>query len=487
MKSGTSVKPGYAYRWNETATTESANTLAAANSASGSAEILERGDLLICTEVTGNVPKYSVVQNNIDISDIEDRLSGLNDAIGAVSGRVTTAEGNITTLQGEVTTAKSDISGLKTRMGTAETNITKHTTDISNLRDDVDGIDTTIAALGNKVNTIEETTIPAMQTSINTHTTKITSLEGKFDSAGSANSAVKLKTGRKIDGVNFTGEGDISHFATCSTGAGTAAKTAALTNFALVTGAHVVVKFTATNTAANPTLNVNNTGAKAIFYQGNAIAAGKLEANTLYDLMYDGTNYNVVGKLGEDTPTVFLTDYENGETYLSTERNGDVILDVLVPIVGDASNQTLQDVKSLNADLTAEISWSLGAAISTGGVKSYACSLSLNDHKRVMVASATTQVVVELAIHDNKHYGYLADGSDSNFNMSLLCFDGTNLRVLKLSGATDANMNDLTNTGSANHDMFKFLPVGTKFMSSDGLTEYTKKSDTEVHKEVFVL
>ncbi len=153
VKSGTSVKAGYAYRWNETATTEAANTLAAANSASGAAEILERGDLLICTEVAGNVPKYSVVQNNVDISDIEDRLSSLNDSIGSVSGRVGTAEGNISTLQGEMTTAKSDISGLKTRMGTAEGNITKNATDISNVSNSLSETQTQLTGL---VDTVED-------------------------------------------------------------------------------------------------------------------------------------------------------------------------------------------------------------------------------------------------------------------------------------------------------------------------------------------
>lgn len=60
-------------------------------------------------------------------------------------------------------------------------------------------------------------------------------------------------------------------YAVCSTAAATAAKVASLSNFKLTTGAQVSVRFTYSNTAANPTLNVNNTGAKAIYLNGSAL------------------------------------------------------------------------------------------------------------------------------------------------------------------------------------------------------------------------
>lgn len=53
-------------------------------------------------------------------------------------------------------------------------------------------------------------------------------------------------------------------YAVCETAAGTVAKTAALTNFTLAEGAQVKIRFKYANTAANPTLNVNSTGAKSI-------------------------------------------------------------------------------------------------------------------------------------------------------------------------------------------------------------------------------
>lgn len=116
-------------------------------------------------------------------------------------------------------------------------------------------------------------------------------------------SATKLATARTIDGMSFNGTANITHYATCSTAAATAAKTVSLTGFTLATGAKIAVKFTVTNTAANPTLNVNNTGAKSIYYRGAAISAGYLAANRTYEFIYNGTQYELVGDLDSNTDT----------------------------------------------------------------------------------------------------------------------------------------------------------------------------------------
>lgn len=121
--------------------------------------------------------------------------------------------------------------------------------------------------------------------------------------SGNAGTSTTLKTARAIDGVNFDGSAAITHYGTCSTTASTAAKTVALTNFTLVTGARIAVKFTVTNTAASPTLNVNSTGAKAIMYRGAAISKGYLEAKRVYEFVYDGTNWELIGDINTDTNT----------------------------------------------------------------------------------------------------------------------------------------------------------------------------------------
>lgn len=105
----------------------------------------------------------------------------------------------------------------------------------------------------------------------------------------------KLSTKRTIDGVQFDGEANIHHYGACSTAAGTAAKTVTLSGFVLATGAEITVKFSATNTAANPTLNVNSTGAKGIRYKNAAVPSGYIVANKTYRFVYDGTYWQIVG------------------------------------------------------------------------------------------------------------------------------------------------------------------------------------------------
>lgn len=107
-------------------------------------------------------------------------------------------------------------------------------------------------------------------------------------------SATRLRTARTIDGVDFDGTAAINHFNTCATADGTAAKVVACQGFKLVTGARVIVKFSATDTAGNCTLNVNNTGARNIQIGGVNIKPRQLEANCLYEFIYTGSVYEMV-------------------------------------------------------------------------------------------------------------------------------------------------------------------------------------------------
>ena len=127
--------------------------------------------------------------------------------------------------------------------------------------------------------------------------------------------AVALATARTIDGISFDGSANRIRYGSCSTAAATVEKIVSLTGFTLATGAEVTVRFTVTNTAASPTLNVNNTGAKPIVYRNAAISAGYLAANRIYKFVYDGSQYELIGDINTDTNnkvtmTVTTTDTE---------------------------------------------------------------------------------------------------------------------------------------------------------------------------------
>ena len=129
---------------------------------------------------------------------------------------------------------------------------------------------------------------------------------------GNATTANTWATARIINGLSVKGDANRVNYGSCSTAAATAAKAVACTGFVLITGSEITVKFTVTNTAANPTLNVNNTGAKAIYYRGAAITAGYLAANRTYTFRYNGTQYDLVGDVDTNTTYTLSTQTANG-------------------------------------------------------------------------------------------------------------------------------------------------------------------------------
>lgn len=93
-------------------------------------------------------------------------------------------------------------------------------------------------------------------------------------------------------------DGSVVDYATCSTSAATAAKQVTIINkdnYELKSGNIVAVKFSETNSANNPTLNVNNTGAKNVWYNKSLITTSTVSnlgtADRVTFFMYDGTNW----------------------------------------------------------------------------------------------------------------------------------------------------------------------------------------------------
>lgn len=95
--------------------------------------------------------------------------------------------------------------------------------------------------------------------------------------------------------------GDNGYFTgTCTTGAATAAKLVTVSDpIALRAGVAIMVKFSYTNTAASPTLNVGSTGAKSIYYEDSAVTTEDLwtagEADVYEVYVYDGTYWVWLG------------------------------------------------------------------------------------------------------------------------------------------------------------------------------------------------
>lgn len=86
----------------------------------------------------------------------------------------------------------------------------------------------------------------------------------------------------------------------CTTTASTVAKTVTVSDFQLLKNAIVSVLFTNSITVADATLNVNSTGAKAIYIQGSALQPGVIKAGMSVIFQYDGSHWNVIALLGQE-------------------------------------------------------------------------------------------------------------------------------------------------------------------------------------------
>lgn len=120
---------------------------------------------------------------------------------------------------------------------------------------------------------------------------KVDKVSGKGLSTNDFTAAYKTK----LDVTNIA-------YGTCSTAAATAAKVITIsgnTNWKLAAGSFITVLFSATNTAASPTFNVNGTGAKNVFYENTQITSSNKNyagyANRPMNFMYDGTQYRFIG------------------------------------------------------------------------------------------------------------------------------------------------------------------------------------------------
>lgn len=87
-------------------------------------------------------------------------------------------------------------------------------------------------------------------------------------------------------------------YGTCGTEAATAAKVVTCSGFVRTTGSRVAVKFTYSNTAATPTLNVNSTGAAYIVVgSSTAVGTGAMwQAGDVVEFIFDGGNWQIQGR-----------------------------------------------------------------------------------------------------------------------------------------------------------------------------------------------
>lgn len=203
---------------------------------------------------------------------------------------------------------------------------------------------------------------------------------GNVDNTADANkevkSAGKLTTAKGIDGVDFDGQDNITHYGVCGDTAAEANKTVSIANFKLVTGASVFVKFTNTNSAAvgDLTLNVSSTGAKPIKRYGTTAinTASAIYAGMVIHFIYDGTNWLWAGHMDTNSDT-----YDR-ERYNATIAASSEIISGAIAVGINKAYHPLNNGEAF--DITYPILYSTSkitaGSTSTGGYLTYSFAVS---------------------------------------------------------------------------------------------------------------
>ena len=226
---------------------------------------------------------------------------------------------------------------------------------------------------------------------------------------------------------------------TCSTAASTAAKTVDAGTFSLETGSMVVVKFTTTNTAANPTLNVSSTGAKAIYYNGAAITAGYLKANKVYQFIYNGTQWDLVGDV--DTNTTYTLPVASSALG-GVKSGGDITVasDGTVSVNDDSHNHVISNVDGLQTALNAKVNIRDTSKASYTAVASfYGSSAVMKKYIRIVLPdSVSTYTMLNLEVSLRQSY---ADGTGGKVFINAY-HNNTSQNWISFTSSTSGHLTD---------------------------------------------
>ena len=160
--------------------------------------------------------------------------------------------------------------------------------------------------------------------------------------------AKNLKT-LTIDNTSYT----FRPYGTCTVAASTAAKSVTCSDFLLVTGATILVKFTYANSANNATLNVNSTGAKTIWYNGAALSASRSwPAGSIVEFYYDGSYWQILSmqlpNASESTYGIIST---SGQTFAGDKTfRGNLIIQNATATEGSGASPSLIFRKGTDSD-----------------------------------------------------------------------------------------------------------------------------------------
>lgn len=189
-----------------------------------------------------------------------------------------------------------------------------------------------------------------------------------------------------------------SIYYTCSTGAGTAAKTITTdstnkwTTSDLFEGLTIYVKFTNSNSVANPTLNIDSTGAKPIYRYGttrpSTSADSAWNAGSVVGLTYDTTLNSSGCWVMHDWNNTTYSDMSQSEATTGTATTSRLIT---AKVLNDTIDEKVSAATGYSSDTIG--SASTGTAISADDITSWTANTpTAVTKKTVVIGGSTTNI-----------------------------------------------------------------------------------------------
>lgn len=123
----------------------------------------------------------------------------------------------------------------------------------------------------------------------------VAQLKGAAGDLNTGADDAKYATSLALQNSKYLTQSGVKDFVVAS-GTNTYTATVAPAITAISTGQRITVQFSNASTSATPTINLNSIGAKTITKRnGVALVTGDIAAGQIYTLIYDGTNFRILG------------------------------------------------------------------------------------------------------------------------------------------------------------------------------------------------
>lgn len=414
------------------------------------------------------------------IDEVTARLNGIEE--GAEVNKVTSVQGRT----GDVTVTKADID--LGNVPNVTTNNQTPTFTVASSRTNINSGETlatifgkikkwfsdlkTIAFTGSYTDLLNK---PTSMQNPNSLTLTMNGSSSSYDGSATASKSWYAPTSVGTAGYNLISNGSGAPvwqqppYAECSSSSGTRAKTVSITNFKLVTGTRVSVKFS-NKTSTTPILNVSSTGAKEIkLVQTNGTyvsvnSYNSWSAGEIVELIYDGTYWVAVSSnmcfvSGAQSATVIVgTTYSSG--YCDYRCDGSNDVSMITAAIQEAYRRLSTNDSSYTSvaypDFGVKVFFKAGVYKVNGNIYADNTSWVSNDIY-ITLEGESENAVTFVKTADSNHS--LIDATDISFVFKNINFHFAQVASteIKCSGVSFYDCNITLRTAGYSGDSFTFI------------------------------